>query len=113
MYASISSSSSAASVMVRSHHFVAIAVVGERVENPEVHACGHSHVGCHLVYVVLLYILAPHAIWRLFAVQHKIQHTHQPFHNILVCIIVVKRPFVQVKLCCMVHRASNPQVEPV
>src|SRR5579875_576055 len=49
----------------------AIAVVGERVESPEVHACGHSHVGCHLVYVVLLYILAPHAIWRLFAVQHK------------------------------------------
>src|SRR5579875_2845361 len=51
-----------AEVMVRSHHFVAIAVVGERVESPEVHACGHSHVGCHLVYVVLLYILAPHAI---------------------------------------------------
>src|SRR5579875_2871196 len=60
-----------AEVMVRSHHFVAIAVVGERVESPEVHACDHSHVGCHLVYVVLLYILAPHAIWRLFAVQQK------------------------------------------
>src|SRR5579875_3394904 len=58
-----------AEVMVRSHHFVAIAVVGERVESPEVHACGHSHVGCHLVYVVLLYILhlMPYGVFSQFS----------------------------------------------